>query len=250
MDVESGYAGWLRHFAARAKVRGTGRLEPDWGRGARLHPAIVRSVQRFQVGESGDGANLLGKASAAGPGNYADAARLFVAEEQNHARLLALLLGAADAPLLASHWSDTVFVRLRRSCGLRLELMVLLIAEVVALGYYRALRDGSGDALTSQVAGSILADERTHVPFHRQRLEEEFAGWPYWVRRAVNALWQLLLCGTVLMVAFDHGPALRQLGLRRWQFIDEVSREFRNATSIRPERYGSRVEEWGRHSPA
>jgi hypothetical protein len=31
------------------------------------------------------------------------------------------------------------------------------------------------------------------------------------------------------MVAFDHGPALRQLGLRKWQFIDEVTREFRAA---------------------
>ncbi|WP_309113633.1 hypothetical protein [Saccharothrix sp.] len=37
-------------------------------------------------------------------------------------------------------WSDAVFVRLRRALGPRLELMVLLIAEVVALGYYRARR--------------------------------------------------------------------------------------------------------------
>jgi hypothetical protein len=179
VDVDSAYAGWTRQFAARAEDRGTGRSEPDWGRGARLHPAIVRSVQRFQVGESGDGANLLRKAAEAGPSDYADAARLFVAEEQNHARLLALLLGAADAPLLTWHWSDAVFVRLRRALGLRLELMVLLIAEVVALGYYRALRDGANSPLTSQVAASILADERTHVPFHCQRLRDEFAHWPH-----------------------------------------------------------------------
>lgn len=229
MGVESAYADWIRQFAARAEERGTGRSEPDWGRAARLRPEIVRSVQRFQVGESGDGANLLRKAAAAGPSDYADAARLFVAEEQNHARLLAMLLGAADAPLLAWHWSDAVFVRLRRALGLRLELMVLLIAEVVALGYYRALRDGAGDGLTSRVAGLILTDERGHVPFHCQRLRAEFARWPRWARRAIDVPWSLLLCGTVLLVAFDHGPALRRLGVGKWQFVDEVTREFRAA---------------------
>ena len=227
---ESQYAGWVRQFTARAELRGAGRLEPDWARESRLHPAIVRSLQRFQVGESGDGANLLGKAAEAGPGGYVEAARLFVAEEQNHARLLALLLRAVHAPLLDSHWSDAVFVRLRRACGLRLELMVLLIAEVVALGYYRALRDGADDALAAEVGGLILADERGHVPFHCQRLRDEFAGWPRGARRAVGALWRILLRGTVVTVAIDHGSALRRLGVGRWQFVDEVTREFRAAT--------------------
>lgn len=127
----NGFEDWVRDFEAQARRRQEVG-DPDFARGARMSPAVVASVQRFQVGEAGDGANLIAK--AAGDRGYARAVRMFVAEEQNHARMLALLLRSAGAKTLDSHWSDAVFVRLRRALGLRLELMVLLIAEVVALG--------------------------------------------------------------------------------------------------------------------
>lgn len=209
---------WIEDFESEAERRQ--RVgDPDWSRGARLHPAVVRSVQRFQVGESGDGANLIGKAGGAGDAEYAIAVKLFVLEEQNHARLLAALLAAAGAPTITSHWSDTIFVWLRRALGLRLELLVLMVAEVVALGYYRALRDGAIDPLTSEVAGRILADEERHVPFHLDRLRGAF---PRAARPLVNAGWRLLLAGAATAVAVDHGPALRRLGMTRRQFVAEV----------------------------
>jgi hypothetical protein len=43
---------------------------------------------------------------------------------------------------------------------------VLLVAEVVALRYCRALRDGTADPLVTQVAARILAGEERHVPCH------------------------------------------------------------------------------------
>ena len=197
---------WVENFeaeAARRKQVG----DPDWTVGARLHPDVVKSVQRFQVGESGDGANLISKA---GGGAYGAAVRLFVAEEQNHARMLEHLLRAAGQPTISSHWTDAVFVRLRRALGLRLELMVLLIAETVALRYYRALRDGSRDPLTADVADRILQDETRHVPFHQARLGR--------VRWPARAFWWLLFAGAVVTVAHDHAPGLRQLGVGPWQF--------------------------------
>jgi hypothetical protein len=201
-----GFHDWVEDFEDEAARRLT-RGDPDWRRGARLDPAIVRSVQRFQVGESGDGANLVAKA---GDGDYGTAVKLFVAEEQNHARLLAHLLAAAGADTIGGHWSDAVFVRLRRALGLRLELLVLLVAEVIALRYYRALRDGTADPLTTEVACRILADEQRHVPFHLRRLGR------------VPAIWWALLAGTAVVVALDHGPALRRLGVTRRGFVREV----------------------------
>jgi len=211
--------GWRRHFEDEAERR-RHVSDPDWSVGARLEPAILRSLQKFQAGESGDGANLIRKA---GGGDYGAAARLFVAEELNHARMLALLLEAAGAPTIDGHWSDAVFVRLRRALGLRLELMVLLIAEVVALRYYRALRDGTGDALTSEVAGRILADEERHVPFHCHRLR---GGFPAGVRVVVFGAWRVLLIGVTITVAADHGPALRRLGVGRREFVSDVLTAF------------------------
>ncbi|MFJ8491115.1 ferritin-like domain-containing protein [Streptomyces sp. NPDC094038] len=216
-----GFAEWTRRFEderERRRVQG----DPDWGRGATLHPAVWAGVQRFQVGEDGDGGNLIGKADQAGDADYGEAVRLFVAEEQNHARLLARLLAAGGVPTLAGHWSDAVFVRLRRLMGLRLELLVLMIAEVVALRYYRALRDGTDDALTTEVAGRILSDEERHVPFHCERLHASLAELPRAVRRPVMALWRLLLLAVCAVVAADHGPALRRLGTGRLGFVRDV----------------------------
>ncbi|RSD22795.1 ferritin-like domain-containing protein [Amycolatopsis eburnea] len=220
------YAQWLQDFETEAERRRQ-RDDPPWSRGASLDPAIARSVQRFQVGEAGDGANLIAK--AAGDDVYLAAVKLFVAEEQNHARMLAELLGAAGVPTIGTHWSDTVFVRLRRALGLRLELMVLLIAEVVALRYYRALRGGTADPLVTQVAARILADEERHVPFHCHRLRIGFARFPEPVRAAVFGAWRVLLIGVAVTVAADHGPALHRLGVGRLVFVADVLTAFESA---------------------
>jgi hypothetical protein len=134
MTDKRGFGEWVRDFEAEADRRGL-LGDPGWEQGARLDRSILRSLQRFQVGEDGDGANLIAKAAGAGDEIYAKAVGLFIAEEQNHARLLKLLLEAGGTRTITSHWTDAIFVRLRRTLGLRLELMVLMIAEVVALRY-------------------------------------------------------------------------------------------------------------------
>ncbi|MFD3905767.1 ferritin-like domain-containing protein [Streptomyces sp. CB04723] len=219
----TGYGDWIRDFETARRER-AGQGDPDWRTGVPLHPAIRRSVQRFQVGEDGDGAELITKAEASGDAEYASAVRMFVAEERNHARLLALLLASGDAPTIASHWSDRIFVTLRRALGLRLELLVLMIAEVVALRYYRALRDGGEDALTREVAGRVLADEERHVPFHCHRLRRALRPLPAPARVLVTSGWRAALAVACLVVAVDHGPALRRLGVGRGRFAVEVVR--------------------------
>ncbi|GAA0464180.1 ferritin-like domain-containing protein [Streptomyces olivaceiscleroticus] len=220
--VTDQFAAWTRHFTAEAERRQ--RVgDPDWARGARAPEAVWRSLQKFQVGEDGDGANLIGKADAAGDADYAAAVRLFVAEEQNHARLLARLLAVGGRPTLATCWSDRAFVKLRRLLGLRTELLVLMVAELVAVAYYRAVRDGAADPLVSEVAGRILADERRHIPFHCRRLRASLDALPGRPPRVLTmAGWRLLMLGATGFVALDHGAALRRLGVRRARFIGEA----------------------------
>ncbi|MFD9128919.1 ferritin-like domain-containing protein [Kitasatospora sp. NPDC059571] len=209
---------WVAHFTAEAAWRAE-LGDPDWSRGACASAALLRSLQKFQVGEDGDGAGLIGKADAAGDADYAAAVRLFVAEERNHARLLAELLRATGTPLLGSHWSDALFVRFRRLLGLRLELMVPLVAEVVAVPYYRAVRDGAADGLVAEVAGRIAADERRHIPFHCLRLRTSIGQLPAALHSPAVACWRLLALAAAVFVAVDHGPALRVLGIGRTRFV-------------------------------
>jgi hypothetical protein len=222
------FAGWWRDFEGEARARAV-RADPAWETGARLDPAIVRSLQRFQVGEGSDGRVLIAKAAAAGDAEYTAAIALFVAEEQNHARLLGCLLAAAGEPVIEGHWSDALFRRLRRSLGLRMELMVLLVAEVVAIPYYRAVRDGADDPLTAAVADRILADEVRHVPFHCDRLHASFAEPSPIVRAVATAGWWIVATGATLVVLYDHGEALSRLGTSRRRFAGEVATRFGDA---------------------
>jgi hypothetical protein len=219
------YQEHVRDFELHARLR-TGLVE-HWPSGGRLDPALVRSLQRFQTGEDGDGASLLAKSTRAGDRDYLAAVRLFVAEEQNHARLLKNVLAYGGESTIDGHWTDTVFVAVRRALGLRLELMTLMLAEVVALRYYRALRDGTGDALVTEVAGRIVADEQRHVPFHVDRLRDGFADAPGTARLIAAGFWWVLMTGATLVVAVDHGRALHILGVSRRRFVREVLALFR-----------------------
>ncbi|QKW22531.1 ferritin-like domain-containing protein [Kitasatospora sp. NA04385] len=219
----SGFGEWVAEFEAE-RARRERTADPRWERGAELPATVARSLQKFQVGESGDGANLRTKADQAGDGAYAAAVRLFVDEERNHGRLLAELLGAAGVPLLDGHWSDGIFVRVRRLLGLRTELMMLMVAELIAVEYYRSVRDGLPDPLTREVTDRILRDERRHIPFHVLRLQQSFEELPPPARPFAHLAWLLLALAGALFVAVDHGPALHAVRASRTRFLLAVTR--------------------------
>ena len=223
------YAGWVAHFEANEVVHAAADAAIDFTAPAApasaTRTALIGSVQRFQLGESGDGAHLLRKAARAGDPDYSRAAQLFVAEEQQHAALLLRLLGHLGGEPLRQHWSDAVFVRLRRLMGLRTELMILMIAEVVALSYYGALARRGPDATVRAVAARILDDEVAHVRFHTMRLRAGFTGSRTAVRVLAQVLWLGTAVGATAAVAFDHRAALRALDYRPARFATDVLRD-------------------------
>ena len=228
--VDSEFGRWIDHFADNGPVHESTDAAIAFGTGCRLADSVrtplIDSVRRFQLGESGDGEQLLAKAARAGDPEYLRAAQLFVAEEQQHAALLLRLLGYLGGSPLDAHWSDAVFVRLRRLMGLRTELMVLTVAEVVALSYYGGLARACPDPVTRAVAARILADEQAHVPFQEHRLRLGFADAGPAVRALAFALWWVTAIGATAVVAYDHGPLLDAIGYRRTRFVRDVLRDF------------------------
>ena len=220
---------WSKYFEHNRKHR----REIPWEQGvhvpAPLRSDLIRSLQRFQLGESGDGFFLRRNASGQ-PMAYREALDFFIAEEQEHARLMGEVLDRMNAPRLRWHWSDWAFERVRRLLGLRLEVMVLLVAEMIAKRYFRALAEGVDDAVVRKVAGQIGHDEEGHLAFQVDYLRDTFAKWPFLARVGICAGWRLMFRAACLVVWWDHGALLRQCGVRPEGFwwdcgliFDEVS---------------------------
>jgi hypothetical protein len=226
----SEFGGWVDHFEQNDAVHAVTDSAIDFDGHCEVPEAVRRpliaSLRRFQLGESGDGAQLLGKAQRAGDPEYLRAAELFVAEEQQHAALLLRLLGYLGGKPMHRHWSDAVFVRLRRLMGLRTELMVLTVAEVVALSYYGGLAADGPDPVVRAVAARIVADEHAHVRFQEQRLRVGFADASVALRLLAFALWWLTAVGATAVVAIDHGRLLRAIGYGRARFVRDVLADF------------------------
>ena len=124
-------------------------LEIPWRLGEELtvaeKKAITASVQDFQAGESSEGRHLFQYAreyaDKTGDYEYVEAIRLFIAEEQRHARDLAHFLQINGISLVKTTFTDSVLRRMRQFLGgLEISIAVLITAEIIAKVYYAASR--------------------------------------------------------------------------------------------------------------
>lgn len=199
---------WLRYFEHNRKCR----REIPWSLPLQIESQLlrplVRSLQRFQLGESGEGTHLRQQAARTGDPIYRAAIDLFIKEEQEHARLMARILSALEVPLLSHHWSDSCFILLRRCFGLHHELLVLLIPEMMAKRYFRALRDGTSDPVLKAVCDQILHDEEGHLAFHVDFLQSALARLSLPARVCLRAVWRLVFRIACLAMIADHRAVL------------------------------------------
>ncbi|MDQ1490802.1 MAG: hypothetical protein QOJ23_3316 [Actinomycetota bacterium] len=225
MDPKDSTA-WLGHFEHNRLHR----PEPDWARPtpfpAPAAAALARSLAHFQLGESGDGAVLLAAARRAWADDpdYVAALTLFVAEEQEHARLLEHLVVRLGGTLVTKHWTHRCFRALRQALGVEFEIQTLVIAEIIGTAYYRLLRS-TGDAVLRQVCELMLRDETPHLRFHADRVVVAQLRW----RPARRALWaaqfRVLFRCAVTAAWIDHRSALVALGISRRLFTTEARAE-------------------------
>jgi len=221
---------WLKYFEHNRDHR----REIPWDLGvnvdARMCAPLIHSLQRFQVGESGEGRHLRKQAATTNDDVYTASIDLFIKEEQEHARLMAEILRRMNAKLLNHHWSDACFILLRRLFGLNQELLVLLMPEMIAKRFFRALHDGSKDPVLQAVFAQIMHDEEGHLAFHVEFLQKALATLSLPSRIFQRSLWRLFFRLSCLVVMFDHRGILREVGVSPAKFwwdcgliFDEVS---------------------------
>jgi hypothetical protein len=221
---------WIQYFARNR----LDRQEPDWSAPVNIPPEVLppflSSLEQFRLGDGGGPTSLIARDAERFRGR-SDEMRAIVdawfREEAEHARLLGRAVDRFGGRHIKSHWSFTAFCLCRRVLGVRFELQVLLLTELVSTAYYRVLGAHSPDAPVADMCRLILRDEAGHVAFHRERLAD--AG-----RSSVGvggALWQaqFWLCGhaAAAMLWANHGPCLKAIGGSRGEYFGEVRRQLR-----------------------
>lgn len=213
-------------------------LDIPWELGAELTPAetaaIADSLAEFQAGESSEGKHLLRcaaeYAARTGDQEYVRAVRLFIGEEQRHARDLALFLTLNHIPLVKTTFTDRVFRKLRHSCGgLEVSIAVLITAEIISQVYYAALREATGSLILRRLCDQLLSDEVRHVEFQAGQLAKLRGGRTLTGAWATMGLQRFLFLGTTFVVWFVHRRALRRGGLSAWGWWQACWRAFHDA---------------------
>ncbi|MFN7138703.1 MAG: ferritin-like domain-containing protein [Limisphaerales bacterium] len=222
------YRKWAAHFRKNRE----NREEPDWSAPFRIDPEVlqllVRSLAEFQLGDGGGPASLI--ALDAGrfrnsSGEVRELVDAWFAEEREHARLLGCAVDRFGGRRITGHWSFSAFCLCRRLLGVRFELQILLLTELVSTAYYRVLRRHSPDRPLAAMCGLILRDEAGHVAFHRDRLASQDTS----SEGLLGALWEFQfwffghVAATVLWSS--HRKCLKAIGGSRAEYFCEVRYE-------------------------
>ena len=224
---------WCKHFQnypSRQRAIPWDDVRPLTGRPRRV---LLCSLQDFQLGESSEGRHGMVRAAAygarIGDPHYAEAIRLFFAEENRHAAYLARYLRANGVEPIGRSWTDFVFRRVRRLAGLETLLTVLLSAELIGEVYYRAIRAATDCPALRDVCTQLLADERLHIRFHVERFRMLRKSRGPLLRTIGDVVWRVFFALTRLAVWAKHRKALRLSGKRFVRYWAEAGRGLRTA---------------------
>jgi hypothetical protein len=222
---------WLGYFQINRESRAEITFPNRLAMAQELRLPLLKSLQRFQIGETGEGKHLRKYASLMNDVVYEQCIDLFVREEQFHARVLAEMIQALDGTLLSWHWTDLAYICLRRMLGLKTEVFIMLIAEIIGKCFYRACADNLDNRLLSDAFSLIVLDEIGHLEFHTHFLQDRTKAFPHAARRAVHYAWCTLFVVACLVFIADHKNTLVALKVAPRDFLRDCLNTFhRSAT--------------------
>jgi hypothetical protein len=210
---------WRDHFE-----RNRLRPMPDLADAGRELPAgwaprLARSLAVFQLGESKGGRLANEIDGVAGlDADYRAAIKLFIGEEQRHGELLAACVAGLGGELVATTWTESLFLVARRLAGVRFKLVVLLAAETVGLAFYRGLISRLPGGSLRACLEEICADEEHHLAFHG----DAFGG-----QRWFSLAWYPVVTAAAAVVLVDHRRTHDALGIPHAESIDRFREQIR-----------------------
>jgi hypothetical protein len=223
---------WCLHFRVNRLTADNLPWTDAYELASRERSATQHSIRQFQLGEGSNGKRLLKRglahARAARDPDFLRALYLFVKEEQRHSSYLLRFMQAQKIPVLRRHWADSVFRVLRGLAGLELSLRVLVTAEIIAVPYYRALRDATNSPLLKAMSIRILADEAAHLRFQASMLSRLAPRRLQAMDWLIAGIHRVFLTGTSLIVWLGHRPVFLAAGYTCRQLLLEAHAELRS----------------------
>lgn len=165
---------WVAYF----EENHTHRLQIDFSKESELSKEekelIFPSIRNFQKGEASEGWFLLKCAARFAKKNdmpeYLTAMEWFVREENWHSYYLKQYMDHHQVAACSDSALDGIFRFLRRTGGLRSEVIVLVTAEMIALSYYSALAECVESPALQSICAQMLYDELRHIVFQSYTL--------------------------------------------------------------------------------
>lgn len=217
---------WRRYFEENRRIRPSTKLPNQIVLDAAIQAPLVSSLQRFQIGETGEGRHLRKYARKYGDPQYIQCVDMFIKEEQTHAQILSQVILALDGTLLTWHWSDLAFIGLRRLLHLKTELLILFVAEVIGKCFYKYVADKIDHKPLEEVFSLIVLDEIMHLKFHTEFLSEQLRGYPWIVKHFVHYIWCMIFYTACFAFVTDHRKSLAALKISSGEFIATCSKTF------------------------
>ncbi|TGL63422.1 sugar transferase [Leptospira sarikeiensis] len=208
------WGNWTKHFKKNAERPYPIVEEQVIGFIPQKRIPVSRSLAIFQLGESGEGriARDIDHVEIYGVDkNYREALKLFVKEEGRHARILGDCVRALRGELVSQNWTEKLFHFGRRLLGTRLKLMVLLVAEVVGICFYKKIAEKIPYGSVKQALSHIASDEEKHLVFHsyffRIRIKNPIS------RALFKVFWRILSLCACISVLLDHRKTFKALDI-------------------------------------
>lgn len=209
------YTGWLDYFRSnKSKYANLVMPQALMCRDKARNAALAATLARFQIGETGEGKHLKSQALKVEGPVYLETMDLFLREENNHADCLARVIGLLHGRLLKGHWTDAFFIVFRRALGLKTELFVLLVAEILGQVFYDCVAHSPEYEELSELFATIVADEKAHLEFHTQylglRMQETLPGTLGKVSRTIlYAVWTAFFLAAMIVFIADNRRGLK-----------------------------------------
>jgi hypothetical protein len=248
MSNSNEFQTWTTYFTINAETP----VNIDWGDEYLLSleefDRIYTSIRVFQRGEYSEGKHLMAKAKQAvkhgAPAAYIDALTLFIREEQRHAMILGRFMKKQRMPVIRQHWVDDVFRGIRRPLGLGGSILVLTVAEMVALAYYKALREATESRMLKRICDQIMWDEPHHLRFQASGLRMILKNKPAWWAPVGRFMQKFLLAGTLPLVWVQHRDVFLSGGYRFRELCKESFEALKDMWDFQPCHIPTEPHQW------